>query len=255
MNEDAMTRPRPSATTAPSPAKSRRRFIARTGQASLLVLAWPGLAAAEPRSAGRLPAVPYYSSRSDLDCTLAAARMILGALEPDQHFPLEDVKDMVFNRPGRWVFEAQLIPILEQEGYRVRLYATTAYPELAAGKGFSRYGPEAGERIDREALAWAAARLTPKNFTPGEPELRAAIAWLEQGDLIMISAQRAALRNNPALPYCRYNLALIGSEQTKVFYHDPGAGPGRSGSLKFMDRVFTENAPDRAVLRVGRTMK
>jgi hypothetical protein len=194
--------------------------------------------------------IPYFSGRSDLDSTLACARMVLSYFEPGEDFELADVSEMTGHEEGRWVFEAQLIPILEKKGYRAILHANTAYAQLAAGRGFEKYGPDAIKRGDPKALAWAMPFLNDGNFKPESASWDQVLAWFEQGDLVMIGADRAVLRSNPALPYCRYNLILTGLRGQTVRWHDPSHGPHRQSPASLIAAAFSSPPADRAVLRV-----
>jgi hypothetical protein len=233
----------------PNGSAGRAGLDRRQALASLAAVAagaiWPcsALAAA--------PAVPFYSSRSDLESGLAAARMVLGAFEPDEHFPVADVNQMIFHRPGYWVFEAQLAPILLQKGYRVTVHGLTPYPELIQGGEAGRYGEGTAQRIDREALAWAWRHLDRNSFRREGPALEQALAWSAAGDVVMISVDRSVLRSDPALPYLRYYLVLTGVGQDLRF-HDPGQGPHRAAPRELIRRAFDLPRTDRAVLRVRR---
>ena len=45
--------------------------------------------------------VAYYSARADIYSTLASTRMILSTIDREEHYPVEDVRDMIFQKPGR----------------------------------------------------------------------------------------------------------------------------------------------------------
>ncbi len=194
---------------------------------------------------------PYYSARSDLYGGLACARMALGYFEPNEHFPVEDVSDMIFHRPGYWVFEAQLIPILAQKGYQVELRSETDYKGLVEGKTPAGYGTDAGRRIDRKALGWAVPYLTETNFISHGADIFEELKWYLHGSFLMLSVSRAVLRDDSSLPYCRYNVVVTGVTRDKVRYHDPSLGPDRWTSLEKMNRAFTATGTDRAALRVS----
>jgi hypothetical protein len=235
--------------------KMARRTLLQIGAGAPLLASAISASAGEdakpPREGeGRLLPVPYYSERSDLDATVACARMALGYFEPDEHFPYSDAAEMVYHREGFWTFEAQLIPILEQKGYRAMLHAATPYAELAAGHVPERYGPEARPRIDREALQWALARLSDNNFSSEPLSFSRALEWLSQGDLVVVAASRSVLRRDPSLPYCRYNLVLTGRAGAAVSFHDPAAGPHRQAAATELGQAFEAPGTDRAVLRV-----
>lgn len=208
--------------------------------------------------------VPYFSQRSDLDGTLACARMVLSYFEPDEHFPVSDVSDMTFHKRDRWIFDAQLIPILEQKGYKVYLRASTPYHFFSkgtdgneindkerAGDLFARkYGPHARGKIDPEALAWAAGYLNEGNFKPSGASLNEALKWFRDGAMVMLSVDRAVLRNYPELPYCRYNIIITGVAGGRIRFHDPSKGPDCMASMDLIEKAFEAPGTDRAVLRV-----
>jgi len=194
--------------------------------------------------------IPYYSSRSDLFATIACARMILGYFEPQEHFPIADVKEMTFHRDGCWTFEAQLVPILLQKGYNVTLHSDTPYRELAEGKGAERYGKGAKDKINREALKWALGYLDKKGWKRKRPSFNEAISWFCSGSALMVSASRSVLRGGPELPYCRYNIIITGVPEGQVRYHDPVAGPHRRAPMEHIKKAFEAPGADRAFLIV-----
>jgi hypothetical protein len=219
---------------------SRRSFLA-TGAAVLV-------AAGAARADG-VRDVPFFQARSDLEATLACARMILSNYDRKEHFPVADVAEMLYHREGFWVFEAQLIPILAQKGFGPTLHADTPYPDLIAGSGLERYGPDAARRTDREALEWAAGALDENTFQSSPASFDQVLEWSRKGALMMLAVSRAVLRSDPGLPYCRYNIVLTGTQSDRVRYHDPSAGPHRSAPLDLIRKAY-EAGPDRAVIGV-----
>lgn len=230
---------------------SRRRILGLAAKSSL---AAAGLALAPPRllpaAEDRPGRVPYYSSRSDLDAGVACARMVLNFFNHDEHYEYTDVSEMIYHREGRWVFEAQLLPILMKKGYRAGLHASTPYPDLAAGRGLDRYGAEGRDRIDQPALAWAAGYLSDQNFLLEETDGDHLLDWLKEGEILVVSVHRGVLRRDPALPYCRYQVILTGRDRDTIRYHDPSLGPHCRAPVSLLLQAFTAAPTDHAVLRV-----
>ena len=195
--------------------------------------------------------VAYYSARSDLFATLACARMALSNYDHVEHYPVEDVDDMIFHREGYFVFEAQLMPILLQKGYKVKLHSKTPYKDLADGKDLDRYGKKAEDKIDEEALKWAAKFLNDDNFKSEEVSFNKAVEWFEKGEFVMIGVSRNILRNDASLPYCRYNIVITGTDKNKICYHDPSFGPSKWAEKEFIKKAFEHEGTDRAVLHFG----
>jgi hypothetical protein len=182
--------------------------------------------------------------------TIACARMILGYFEPDEHFPIADVKEMTSHRDGCWTFEAQFVPILLQKGYEVILHSDTPYRELAEGKGAERYGKGAEDKINRDALKWALGYLDAKNWKNERPSFNEAVSRFCGGSALMLSASRSVLRGGSELPYCRYNIIVTGVSDGQVRYHDPAAGPHRRASMEHIKKSFEAPGADRAFLVV-----
>jgi hypothetical protein len=173
--------------------------------------------------------------------------MALSNYDHAEHFQAADVAEMVFAREGRWVFEAQLLPIFGQRRLGATLHATTPYPDLVSGRGLDRYGPEAGSRIDREALAWAAGFFNEDNHRAEAVDFEQILAWRRLGAVMMVGVSRSVLRGDPGLPYCRYNIVLTGEDAGGIYYHDPALGPHRRADRELIQRAY-EGGPDRAVI-------
>jgi hypothetical protein len=219
---------------------TRRGFLAAAGMAAL----------AAPRGAGaQTRDVPFFQARSDLDATLACARMILSNFDRKEHYPVGDVSEMVYHREGYWIFEAQLIPILAQKNLGPTLHATAPYSELIQGRGLGPYGPEAARRIDREALEWAAESFDESTFSAEAVSFDQILEWVRKGALMMLGVSRAVLRSDPGLPYCRYNIVLTGIAADQVRYHDPAGGPHRSAPVALIRKAY-ESGPDRSAIGV-----
>ena len=221
---------------------TRRGFLAAAGMAALTAPRWAG---AETRD------VPFFQARSDLDATLACARMVLSNFDRKEHYPVGDVSEMVYHREGFWIFEAQLIPILAQKDLGPTLHTTAPYPELIQGRGLEPYGPDAARRIDREALEWASGSFDASTFAPEAASFDQVLEWTRKGALMLLGVSRAVLRSDPGLPYCRYNIVLTGVQADQVRYHDPAAGPHRSAPAALIRKAY-ESGPDRSALGVMR---
>ncbi len=233
---------------------NRRDFLAANATGALAAVL-PGLFPRVSHAKGNeneLGEVPFFSARSDTEAPLACARMALSFFEPHEHFIVSRVAEMIFHRPGYWVFEAQLMPMLADKGYRVKLHADTPYAELAKGKASSRYGKDADGFIDCEALSWALSSLKKDSFDPCGASLSRALRWHEKGELVIIGASPKVLRNDPGLSYCRYDLLLCGHGEKEVVAHDPCGGPYQKIPRKLLEKAFSEPACDRAVLRIAR---
>lgn len=219
----------------------RRPFIA-SGLGALAAGALPG----RTRAGGR--DVPYFSARSDMDSTLACARMAMSNFDRSEHYPVDDLRDMLYHREGHWIFEAQLVPILDHKELGPTLHSTTPYKKLMAGKGGEVYGPGAASKIDRKALEWASGFLNGPRYREEAVPLEQALEWHDMGALIILGVDRKVLRNDPGLPYCRYNVVLAGARGGRVFFHDPVAGPDRSLPLEAMKRAYENNGNERTLL-------
>ncbi len=196
--------------------------------------------------------VPFFSARSDISSTLACARMALSYFEPQKNFTVSRVSEMIYYKPGCWTFEAQLMPMLSNKGYRVKLHTDTPYEKIARGEVTNRYGKDASKFICQDAVSWALSDLSENNFGPSGADLKTALQWHEKGELIMIGVSRRVLRNSPGLGYCRYNLIICGRGEDSVYVHDPCGGPYRKISRDLLEQACADSGSDRAVLRVRR---
>lgn len=215
--------------------------------AALLAAALP---AAAPAAREFRRKVPFYAGRSDLDAGLACARMAMSFFEPMEHFPVADVAEMTYYTDGYWFFEPQLAPIMLEKGRRLELFSDLDYGAIAAGRGLDRFGPEAEKRVDRKALAWAAAHLNDQNQRPAVA-LAALLDRLRSGGALLIAADRGALRSESSLPYCRYHLIVTGFGDGRIRYHDPSAGPDRSAPADLIERAFGAPAAGRSALLIA----
>ena len=219
--------------------------------AALLAAAAPAAAApaAAPATREFRRQIPFYAGRSDLDAGIACGRMVLSFFEPMEHFPVADVAEMTSYTEGHWFFEPQLVPILAGKGRKPTLYSDLNYAELAAGRGLDRFGPEAEKMVDRKALDWAAAHLNENNRRPAVA-LPALLEQLRSGGVLMIAADRATLRSEPLLPYCRCHLIVTGFSSGAVRVHDPSRGPNLELPLPLATAAFGHPAAGRSALLV-----
>jgi hypothetical protein len=222
---------------------SRRNFLAGSAYAPFMLT--PLQADASVRD------VAYYSARSDMSATLACARMALSNWDHIEHYPIEDIKDMIFHRDGYFAFEAQILPILLQKGYDVKLHATTPYKDLAYGKGIDRYGSGSKNKIDIESIKWASKFLNDSNHKIEKVSFTKVIEWFKKGEFVMIGVSRNVLRNKPSLPYCRYNIVITGTDKNKVRYHDPSLGPNIWAEKDLVKKAFEAKGADSAVMHFG----
>ncbi len=210
-------------------------------------------AAISSAAAGGRRTVPYYSARSELFATLACARMALSNASPEEHYPVEDVSEMVFHRPGKWIFEAQLVPIMIEKNLEALLYSETPHEELVAGKFPARHGPAAPERIDREAVAWAAGYLNEKNFTAEGADLEKALDLFRKGWFVIAGVDARALwKRRSGAAFERYDVVVAGEDSGagRVLVHDPCRGPSVSVSARLLSEAMSAGGADRTVLAI-----
>jgi len=233
---------------------SRRSLIVRQAPALIAGLCLPqSLRASQTdKEKPSIRQVPFFSARSDISSTLACARMALSYFEPQKHFTVSRVAEMIYHKPGCWTFEAQLIPMLANKGHRVKLHTDTPYKKIARGEGTDRYGKDASRYICQESISWAFSNLSEKNFDSSGAGLKTALQWHEKGELIMIGVSRRILRNSPDIGYCRYNLIICGRDAEAVYVHDPCGGPYRRIPEELLEKACAVPGSDRAVLRVRR---
>ena len=191
--------------------------------------------------------VPFRAGRSDLDSGMACARMAMSFFEPREHFPVADLQEMTAHDGDHWFFEPQLVPIMRQKGRKAELFSDLDYAAIAAGKGMDVFGPGAVKMIDRPALRWAMGKGVVRQ--PAQ-DLSVLLERFRAGGFLMIVADRGILRRDPALPFCRFHLAVTGFSDNVVRVHDPVRGPNLELPHALVAAAFGHPASGRSALLI-----
>ncbi len=178
--------------------------------------------------------IPYYPSFATpghpggVHCIEMSLKMILGALEPDKQYSIEELEAITAKQPEKASWEMPFFLWFVNRGYQAQHWSMFDFATFAKeGAAYVRrvYGDDVADYQERESDIPGAMEMAPEfvekvDIIAQRPTIEVMERLLSDGWLLKPCVNSNLLNERPG--YTGHSVVIIGFEGDEVIFHDPG---------------------------------